>query len=51
MIEEYSYHDRRDKLSIELKKCSSNYHYKNLIYHACQAKYEYESGIEVIEMK
>ena len=51
MEKEFIYHGRCEKLTIELKQCSSNPHWKYALHHAYQAKYDYELGIEIIEMK
>ena len=50
MTGECSYDDICEKLPIDLKQCSSNPHCKHLLYHTCQAKYEYKLGIEPIDM-
>ena len=51
MTGECSYHDRCKKIPIELKQCSSNPLCRHLLHYSCQAKYEYELGIELIEIK
>ena len=39
------------KKTLELKQCTSNPHWNNLLHHTCQDKYELDIGIEVMEMK
>ena len=51
MTRERIYHDRCEKLPIQLKQFSSNPHCKYLLHHIYEAKYEYELVIEPVEMK